>query len=251
MIFEESISIIIPVYNEEQIIEHSLELVVQDLDRLFDDYELILIDDCSTYRTNEIINKFSLRYAGNVIVNSHEKNMGVGVGILTGIELAKKKYLMTNFADLPFKMADLEWIFRKVLNEKADGCVVVRKNRSANSVFRKLTSYTNYFIIKTLFGTPFRDFQFVQLYRTDLAKALKIESRDLFIPPEIMIKLNDYGYKVIQCVTTFHKRPGGDAKYGRFKYFIRTLLDHLKYFWRYRIQKQHMKDSIDLPSYSN
>jgi len=249
--FQESISIIIPLFNEEEIIEHSVELVMQDLNRLFDDYELILIDDGSTDGTKDILNSYSKQYPGKIVVFSHETNMGVGVGILTGIELAQKKYLMTNFADIPFETSDLEWIFKKVLEEQADGCVVVRENRSANSPFRKLTSYTNYCIIKTLFGTPFKDFQFVQLYRTDLVDALKIESRDLFIPPEIMIKLNDYGYKLIQCVTTFHKRPGGDSKYGKLKYFIRTLIDHLKFFWRYRIHKKHMKDSIDLPSYSH
>ena len=249
MRFQESISTIIPLYNEEEIIAQTVESVINDLDLLFDDYEIIIIDDGSTDRTLEIINNFYNKYPNKIVVHQHETNKGVGVGILSGIKLAQKKYLMTNCADLPFDMKDLKWIFKKLLDEKADGCVVVRKDRSANSLFRQLTSYTNFLIIKTLFGTPFKDFQFVQLYRTDLVDALKIDSQDLFIPPEIMIKLNDYGYKLIQCVTTFHKRPGGDAKYGQLKYFIRTLIDHLKYFWRYRIHKRHMKDSIDIPSY--
>ena len=242
--FRESISIIIPIYNEEEIILDSLETVIKDLNLLFDDYELILIDDASTDGTAYILNEYLTKSPDNVVVYSHENNMGAGEGILSGIRLAKKQYFMTNCADLPFDMKDLKWIFKKILDENADGCVVVRKDRSANTIYRKLTSYANYFIIKLLIGTPFQDFQFVQIYKTDLLKKIKIESTDLFVPPEIMYRLNAYGYKIIQCITTFHKRPGGEAKYGKLKYSILAIYSILKYFIRYRILKLHMKDII-------
>ena len=109
-------------------------------------------------------------------------------------------------------------------------------------MFRKITSYVNYYIIKILFGTPFKDFQFVQIYKADIIKKLKIESTDLFVPPEIMFKLYEYGYNIIQYSTQFHARPGGDAKYGKVKYYIVSLYNHIKYFLRYRIFKKHLND---------
>ena len=244
MKFNESISIIIPAFDEEEIIEDVVKYVYAELSNLFNDFELILIDDHSTDNTYSILEKLRKQYKNNILTHQHENNLGVGCGIKSGIKLATKDYTMTNFADLPFKTSDLKFIFPKLIEENADGCIVVRKNRSANSLFRKFTSYINYVIIKLLFGTPFKDFQFVQIYKTNLLKKLNIESSDLFVPPEIMFKLNEYGYNIIQYTTTFHKRPGGEAKYGKIKYFIQALYSHLRYFVRFRIFKIHLKDMI-------
>jgi glycosyltransferase involved in cell wall biosynthesis len=249
MKFNKSISVIIPSWNEDEIIYESSIQTLKLLDELYEDYEIVLVDDCSTDKTLDEITKVKNEHPKHVIIVKHEKNQGVGVGILSGVKAATKDYLMTNFADLPFHTKDLSWIFKTVLDKNADGCVMIRKDRSANPQFRKLTSYTNYLIIKTLFGMPFRDYQFVQLYRSDLLKALYIESRDLFIPPEIMFKLNQYGYYIIQEETIFHRRPGGEAKYGKIKYYIRTFCDHLKYFVKFKVLRIHMKTKISLPSH--
>jgi hypothetical protein len=146
---------------------------------------------------------------------------------------------MTNCSDLPFDIDELENIMPLIVNEHADGCIVVRKDRSANSLFRKMTSYVNYLIIKILFRVPIQDFQFVQLYKSRVVKNLRIEARDVFVPPEIIIKLYDSGVRLIQYEAVFHKRRGGRSHYGKLKHFIRTFIDQIAFFIRLRLGRYH------------
>jgi len=208
------------------------------LQHLFDDFELILIDDASTDSTKKIIQKLAQKYPQYIKPIYHSTNLGVGSGIRNGIQAATKEYLMTNCSDLPFDIDDLKDIMPLVLKEEADGCIVVRKDRSANSFFRKMTSYVNYVIIKILFRVPIRDFQFVQLYKSHIVKKLQIDARDVFVPPEIIIKLYDSGAQLIQYETVFHERRGGRAKYGKIKHFLRTFTDQIRFFVKLRLVKQ-------------
>jgi len=206
---------------------------------LFGKFELILIDDGSSDLTKNIIKRLSHEYPEHIRTIYHEKNLGVGRGIKHGINKASMTYVMTNFSDLPFDIDDLKYIMPLMHEQHADGCVVVRANREAHTFFRKVTSLVNYIIIKVLFRVPFDDFQFVQLYKRDLVLQLKIDARDVFVPPEIIIKLHDSGANLIQYKTTFHARKAGKSKYYKLKYFIHTFLDQLRFFIKIRLLNKH------------
>jgi len=243
MKFKESISIIIPAYNDEDIIQENVEEVLSKLHNLFDDFELVLIDDASTDSTKDIIEKLVKKYKNSIKPIYHTKNLGVGSGIRNGIKAATKEYIMNNCSDLPFDIDDLKDMMPLVKKKQADGCIVIRKDRSANSLYRKITSYVNYLIIKVLFRLPIKDFQFVQLYKSEIVKDLKIEAKDIFVPPEIIIKLYDSGAKLIQFKSVFHKRQGGEVYrkdyYGSVKHLVRTFLDQIKFFIKLRLIKNN------------
>ena len=83
-----------------------------------------------------------------------------------------------------------------------------------------------------------RILQFVQIYRRDALEGIDIQGRDVFVPAEIIIKLYDGGKKLIQEEAVFHPRKGGEAKYGKAKYFIATLVDQLRFFLKLRLVKR-------------
>ena len=74
MKFKESISVILPAYNDEEIIQQSVEEVLTKLQRLFEDFELILIDDASTDSTKAIIQMLSQKYSQYITSIYHRKN---------------------------------------------------------------------------------------------------------------------------------------------------------------------------------
>lgn len=83
------VSIITPVYNCEEYIEECIESV---LGQTFDDWELILIDDCSTDSSKSIINKY-VTLDARIKIYSFKQNVGAGVARNKGIEISKKRFI--------------------------------------------------------------------------------------------------------------------------------------------------------------
>lgn len=89
------VSVITPAYNAEKYIEESVESI---LNQTFTDFELIVIDDCSTDKTWEIIQK----YAGKdkrVVAVKNEKNLGIAGNRNKGLSLARGEYIVWQDAD--------------------------------------------------------------------------------------------------------------------------------------------------------
>lgn len=80
-------SIVIPLYNKEKFIGRTLESI---FDQTFSDYEIIIVNDCSTDQSLSIARQFA---RDNVSIMSHEKNQGLSAARNTGIALAKADFI--------------------------------------------------------------------------------------------------------------------------------------------------------------
>jgi len=85
------ISLILPLYNSEKFIDECLEAIKN---QTFKDFELIIIDDFSTDKTREILDKKGYKYY------KHEKNMGFTKTVNEGLKLAKGEYIVLADHDL-------------------------------------------------------------------------------------------------------------------------------------------------------
>ena len=222
-----SLSLIVPAYNEEELIEETIKIYNNELKRLFTKYEIIAVDDGSTDNTQKILKKLQLSIKPLKIVK-HKTNLGVGKALIDGFAKAKMDYVLHNSADRAFDLKDLGKIKGELNNY--DVIVFVRYDRSANSPFRKLTSRTSLFLIKLFFRTPIKDYHFVQLYKNNILSTVKLEAHDTFMPPELLIKLYNKGYKFNHVQAVFHKRTAGKSKYNNpIRYLI--YLKELLIFW--------------------
>lgn len=237
------ISVIIPAYNDEEIIEDSVETVLAKMSRLAERFEIILIDDCSTDHTKSKVEGLAKKHP-EIVPIYHEVNLGVGSGLRSGFNTARYELVLTDFSDLPFDVDDLEKVVPYMQKENADICVMVRIDRSAHSVFRKFTSFTNYVILRLLFKVPIRDFQFCQLYKKHIVKTIHPVGKDVFVPPEMIIRAYDAGCKIVQYEAVFHPRKGGVAKYGKWKFLIATFFDQLRFWYRLRLKPKVKSNSV-------
>lgn len=83
------ISIIMPAYNAERYIEESIQSVLQ---QSYSDWELILIDDCSTDQTSQIISNYANQYS-NIHVHRNPENLGVAESRNLGVSLAAGEWI--------------------------------------------------------------------------------------------------------------------------------------------------------------
>jgi glycosyltransferase involved in cell wall biosynthesis len=224
-------SVIIPCLNEEAILEECVNTAKRWFSRNQVGYEIIIVDDGSTDRTYEIAARLSAADS-QIVVIKEPGNFGVGKAMSDGLAAATGEFAFLQCADMPFNIEDLSEL-KPLMDASCDVLVIARKDRSANSPFRKLTSLTNYYLIRGLFQVPIPDFQFVQFYRVARIKAfLPLVSEGSFAPPELQIKCWKAGLRFRMHSLPFHRRTAGDAKYGT----PRRLLQSVKEILRYRIR---------------
>lgn len=110
------ISVIIPTYNREETIKRSIASV---LNQSYNDFELIIIDDCSTDNTKEIIQSFSDK---RIIYKKLDRNMGGNYARNTGIKMAKGDYIAFQDSDDEWLPNKLKAQLKEIEETKADYC---------------------------------------------------------------------------------------------------------------------------------
>ena len=109
------ISIIIPCYNEASTIELIIEKILEIKDL---NYEIIIIDDCSTDGTKEILkNKLSEKVKKQVF---NEKNFGKGYAIREGLKYTSGDIVIIQDADLEYTPKDYKRLIKPIIDGNAD-----------------------------------------------------------------------------------------------------------------------------------
>lgn len=95
------ISFVIPAYNEENRILHTINTILDFLKEHFNEYEIIVVDDGSTDQTVQILKKFPQEYLRVICL---DRNHGKGQAIKTGMAAAEGRYCFFTDADLPYRL---------------------------------------------------------------------------------------------------------------------------------------------------
>ena len=112
-----SISIIIPAYNEEDTIISVLQEIKKYLGPLNISAEVIVVDDCSSDKTLELLKSNHLLYDQLI---HHEKNLGKGGAVISGINAANHEYILIQDADLEYSPKDYEKLLFPITNFGSD-----------------------------------------------------------------------------------------------------------------------------------
>jgi glycosyltransferase involved in cell wall biosynthesis len=112
---EECLSIVVPVYNEEQ----TLAIVVGKLLVLPHLLEIVIVDDCSTDRTPEILEKLSARHE-NIHAVHHRRNRGKTEALKTGFRLTRGDIVIVQDADLEYDPQEIPDVIAPILTGQAD-----------------------------------------------------------------------------------------------------------------------------------
>lgn len=99
------ISVIVPLYNKEKYVQNAVESI---LNQTFTDFELLIINDCSTDKSVSIVEHI---ISDKIRIINHEKNRGLAATRNTGIKNAKADYITFLDADDLWKPTFLEHIF--------------------------------------------------------------------------------------------------------------------------------------------
>ncbi len=221
------LSIILPVYNEEENLKPTVELLIEKISILIRNFEIVIVDDGSKDKTYQIAKELSERNKFIRIIK-HEKNLGPGSGIATGLKYVKGELITFIPADIAMDLNQ----FQKYIEAAKDSDVVVgvSSQRTDYSTFRKINSAVYIFLIKFLFGVRQRQFNYIHLYHRKIFEKIKVESNSVFITAEIVIKAKKMGYKISEVDINYIPRTRGSASCGKLNVIAKTFFDMIL-FW--------------------
>lgn len=220
IITKNSISIIIPVFNEEDNIYPLYETLMGVIKSLGCQYEIIFINDASKDNTAKKLN-FLASQNKLVKVIHFKRNFGQTAAMMAGIDFSSGDLIIPMDGDLQNDPNDIPKLIAK-LYEGYDVCSGWRKNRKDNSIKRNLPSKVANYLISKISGVHLHDYGCsLKVYKRDVIKDVKLYGEmHRFIP----IYAAWQGAKVTEIPVTHHVRKYGQSKYGLNR-IIKVLLD--------------------------
>jgi len=216
------ISLVVPVYNEEDNLIPLYERVVEILDPAGLQFELILVDDGSIDRSLDRLRELVDRDS-RVLAVELRRNFGQTAAMAAGIDEARGDYVITLDADLQNDPADIP----EMLHRAREGYDIVsgwRKNRRDDYMSRTLPSKIANRLISTITGTALHDYGCtLKVYRKEALEGLHLYGEMHRFLPALVARR---GAKIVEMPVGHHPRLHGESKYGLGRTF-KVLLDLL------------------------
>ncbi len=206
------LSMIIPCYNEEQVLDHTLHHLIKAFDESGFAVEFVCVDNGSSDRTGDIIE--ARRSAGDPVRPCRvDVNTGYGNGVLTGIPHCRGDWIGIIPADGQVDAEDVVKLFSVL--RSSDGMVLgkVRRRFRLDGIRRKIISVSYNLFVLMLWpnlgsidvnGSP-------KILPAWAIRKMKLESRQWFLDPEIMIKGKKLGLRVLEMNVFAQMRSGGTS----------------------------------------
>ena len=216
------LSIVVPLYNEEESIEQLYASIVDAMSGENLSYEMVFVDDGSKDRTADIASDIALRDSRLVAVR-FRRNSGQTPAMAAGIELASGDVIVTMDGDLQNDPRDIPNLVEK-MNEGYDIVVGWRFNRKDKLISRKIPSRIANWMIGKVTGVPIKDNGCsLKAYRANVIKRVSLYNEmQRFIPAMASIT----GARIAEIKVRHHARQFGESKYGLSRIY-RVLLDLL------------------------
>lgn len=206
-----TVSLVIPMFNEELNIEHAIDLALEALREHARDYEIIIVDDASTDISPALVERAAEKN-DKVRLIRHPFNQKLGASLRTGFAEATKELVLYMDADLPFDPYILGRALRAMKVSRADIISGYRFDRTTEGFKRTLYSIFYNTLIKTLFGITIRDVNFsFKLMRREALRAVELKSEGSLIDAELIVKAARLGFVIQQIGLDYFPRTKGDS----------------------------------------
>lgn len=222
-----SVSVIMPAFNEAENLPFAIEECIELLSTLTDQYEVIVVDDCSTDTTQEVLVSLKKTYPClQVIYNKH--TLGCHPSSLIGLKVASSEVLIFLPADRQLSLSSISK-FLKVIDNYDLVCSYRRKR--ADTFCRRLVSRFYNTMLRFCFGINLHDTHSAIAVKKKVVQAIanKVQSSCAFAGCEFILRALKQGFKVAEIEVDHLPRVAGVAKGANIKDGIWSLLNILQF----------------------
>lgn len=233
------LSIVMPVYNEKQLVLDVIKKVKEiKIDKV--DIELIVVDDYSKDGTRKILEEKGKKYIDKLIF--HEINQGKGAALKTGFKEISGDVCIVQDADFEYDPMEIPKVVKPIFDEEAEVVYGSRflngkskgykKNQIANKV---LTGLSN-----LMTGLKITDMETCyKAFKSDFIKNIDIEEKRFGFEPEITAKISKAKLKLVEVPISYYPRTKEEGKKINIKDGFRALYCIAKYKMRNKNDKRN------------
>ena len=222
------LSVIIPCFNEVKTLN---ELLAAVKECGVEDLEIIIVDDCSTDGTRELLKNLN---DDTIKVFYHEFNKGKGAALRTGFKSATGDICIVQDADLEYDPKEFPLLLDPIIKNKADVVfgsrfqsgrphrVVYFLHRIGNGVLKLLSNFFNDLNLSDM-ETCYKAF------RTEVIKSIDIKENRFGFEPEITAKISKMDLRIYEVGISYYGRTYDEGKKIGWKDGVRAIYCILKY----------------------
>lgn len=244
-----TISIVVPMYREQENARLLIERVHQGLHDYTGPWELICVDDGSPDATLSELRSARNEYGSHVRIVALQRNFGQTAAMQAGIDAARGELIVTLDGDLQNDPGDIPRMVAELLERDLDLLQGWRRHRQDAALKRKLPSRIANRLIGKITGLRLHDYGCsLKVYRTSVLRQIRLFGEMHRFIPVWMAGVTS-PHRIGETEVSHHPRQFGESKYGISRTF-RVLIDLMSvfFFLRFRARPGHFFGSIGLAS---
>ena len=238
-----SVSAFFPCYNDAETIPGLVRAVEAALRQITDDYEIIVVNDASTDDSTAVLEAL-LQESVRLRVVTHAANRGYGAALRGGFAAAVKDYVFYTDGDGQYDPAEVVLL----AGAMAPGVDVVNgyKISRQDPWYRKVVGGVYQHTTRFLFSFPIRDVDCdFRLLRRSVFDQIKLESADGAICIELVRKLSDSGFRLIELPVHHFARAYGSSQFFKPARIARALRGVATWYVRLVLLREQRRRTTD------
>ena len=226
------LTIIIPCYNEEKTIKQLINkiLALHSIKK-----QIIVVDDCSTDNSFNIINSFKSK---DLLILKNEKNLGKGGSINVAKEYIEGDIVAIQDADLEYDPNDLPKLMEPIINSETQ--VVYGSRVLGKKYFENIQNFSHWFrIIGNIFLTKLSNLINKQsltdahtcykVFNRKIFSKINLEEKNFNFCPEVTTKISKLNIKIIEKPISYTGRRYSEGKKIKSSDGLRAIITLIKY----------------------
>lgn len=224
--FSSSLSLVIPLFNNDQTVVQQIRTSLSILNNLVEDYEVLVCDDSSTDTSAKLLQKYFGKHP-RIRLLFHNTNQGVAKTIFQLYKEARNEYVLLYSVDGDWDPDDIRKLIMTQRWSHAD-LVLGKRNKSVYSLYRQIISRGYNLFTRLMFGVDTVDAGSIKLFKRSLFSGVTITSRSMFFEAEMIIRAVKNSARMVVIPVHFYKKPGDRGRGALFGSVVESLQDAIR-----------------------